>query len=337
MVQKLHIIKKSLISAVQWSQVLLYQKLGELSARWHRLIPNTKLNSSLLKILTEKALLPWDVLKYGVERFMTKPILEINEKDGMIEWQCQRPRTSQGDLSEVTSWEEAEQELGCSGSTGVPYQQKLLSEWVTPGDTAIPGMTSLKDWDFQHSSALAQSPKGDIELQPVVKINLNSDSRSRSNSRSQWYFNGIRTISPRTISPRTISPGQHPPDNIPPRQYPPGQYPPWTISPSTISPSTVPPPVRVRIRVRLGLGFRVGGTVEGGYCPGDIVQGGYCPGGYCPGDVVRGMLSGGILSGGYCPRTYFNTEYDQSQGQRPWSFLSFFEHELVWISLDTKH
>ena len=42
---------------------------------------------------------------------------------------------------------------------------------------------------------------------------------------------------------------------------------------------------RVRVRVR------VGGTVEGGYCPGDIVQegycpGGYCPGGYCPGDIV---------------------------------------------------
>ena len=34
-----------------------------------------------------------------------------------------------------------------------------LSEWVTPGDTAIPGMTSLKDGDLQQSSALAQSPK----------------------------------------------------------------------------------------------------------------------------------------------------------------------------------
>ena len=32
-----------------------------------------------------------------------------------------------------------------------------LSEWVTSGDTAMPGMTSLKDRDFQHSSALAQS------------------------------------------------------------------------------------------------------------------------------------------------------------------------------------
>ena len=31
--------------------------------------------------------------------------------------------------------------------------------WVTLGDTAIPGMTSLKDGDLQHSSALAQSPK----------------------------------------------------------------------------------------------------------------------------------------------------------------------------------
>ena len=44
-----------------------------------------------------------------------------------------------------------------------------LSEWVTPGDTAIPGMTSLKDGDLQHSSALAQSPNGDIEPQPSVR------------------------------------------------------------------------------------------------------------------------------------------------------------------------
>ena len=32
-------------------------------------------------------------------------------------------------------------------------------------DTAIPGMTSLKDGDLQNSSALAQSPEGDIEVQ----------------------------------------------------------------------------------------------------------------------------------------------------------------------------
>ena len=33
-----------------------------------------------------------------------------------------------------------------------------LLEWFVPGDTAIPGMSSLKDGDLQHSSALAQSP-----------------------------------------------------------------------------------------------------------------------------------------------------------------------------------
>ena len=33
-----------------------------------------------------------------------------------------------------------------------------LSEWVTPGDTAIPGMTSLKDEDLQHSSAMGKWP-----------------------------------------------------------------------------------------------------------------------------------------------------------------------------------
>ena len=35
----------------------------------------------------------------------------------------------------------------------------VVSEWVTPGGTAIPGMTSLKDGDLPHSSALAQSPR----------------------------------------------------------------------------------------------------------------------------------------------------------------------------------
>ena len=43
--------------------------------------------------------------------------------------------------------------------TTVPVTKTIrLSEWVTPGDTAIPGMTSLKDGDLLHSSALAQSP-----------------------------------------------------------------------------------------------------------------------------------------------------------------------------------
>ena len=49
---------------------------------------------------------------------------------------------------------------GCWGFTTVPVTKTIgLSEWVTPGDTAIPGITSLKDGDLQHSSALAQSPK----------------------------------------------------------------------------------------------------------------------------------------------------------------------------------
>ena len=54
--------------------------------------------------------------------------------------------------------------------TTVPVTKTIrLSEWVTPGDTAIPGMTSLKDGDLQHSGALAQSPEGDIEPQPSVR------------------------------------------------------------------------------------------------------------------------------------------------------------------------
>ena len=62
-----------------------------------------------------------------------------------------------------------------------------LSEWVTPGDTAIPGMTSLEDGDLQHSSALAQSPKGDIEPNHPSEINPNSDSRSRSDGQSRRF------------------------------------------------------------------------------------------------------------------------------------------------------
>ena len=48
-------------------------------------------------------------------------------------------------------------------------------------------MTSLKDGDLQHSSALAQSPKGDIEPNHPSEINPNSDSRSRSDGRPRRY------------------------------------------------------------------------------------------------------------------------------------------------------
>ena len=54
-----------------------------------------------------------------------------------------------------------------------------LLEWVTPGDTAIPGMTSLKDGDLQHSSALAQSPEGDIEPQPSRQKLIRNRTASR--------------------------------------------------------------------------------------------------------------------------------------------------------------
>ena len=39
------------------------------------------------------------------------------------------------------------------------YDSTRDKDDTTVGDTAIPGMTSLKDGDLQHSSALAQSPK----------------------------------------------------------------------------------------------------------------------------------------------------------------------------------
>ena len=47
----------------------------------------------------------------------------------------------------------------------------------------------LEDGDLQHTSALAQSPKGDIELSHPSEINPNSDSRSRSEGRSRRYCN----------------------------------------------------------------------------------------------------------------------------------------------------
>ena len=40
----------------------------------------------------------------------------------------------------------------------VPVTKTIrLSEWVTPGDTAIPGMTSLKDRDRDHFSFFLSS------------------------------------------------------------------------------------------------------------------------------------------------------------------------------------
>ena len=78
--------------------------------------------------------------------------------------------------------------VGCWGFTTVPVTRMIrLSEWVTPGDTAIPGMTSLKDGDLQHSSALAQSPKRNIEPKHPSEINPNSNSRSRSDGRSRRF------------------------------------------------------------------------------------------------------------------------------------------------------
>ena len=48
---------------------------------------------------------------------------------------------------------------GCWGFTTVPVTKTIrLSEWVTPGDTAIPGMTSLKD--LQHSSRVVHGSDG---------------------------------------------------------------------------------------------------------------------------------------------------------------------------------
>ena len=62
-----------------------------------------------------------------------------------------------------------------------------LSEWVTPGDTAIPGMTSLEDGDLQHSRCIGPISKGDIEPNHPSEINPNSDSRSRSDGRSRRF------------------------------------------------------------------------------------------------------------------------------------------------------
>ena len=66
-----------------------------------------------------------------------------------------------------------------------PWQRR--SELVTPGDTAVPGMTSLKDGELQHSSALVQSPKEIWSPNHPSEINPNSDSRLRSDDRSRWF------------------------------------------------------------------------------------------------------------------------------------------------------
>ena len=61
-----------------------------------------------------------------------------------------------------------------------------LSEWVTPGGTPIPGITSLKDGDLQHSSALARSPNEIWSPNHPSEINPKLD-RSRSDGRSRRH------------------------------------------------------------------------------------------------------------------------------------------------------
>ena len=77
---------------------------------------------------------------------------------------------------------------GCWSSTTVPCQW-WLSEWVTPGDTAILGMISLKDWDLQHLSALTQSPKRDVELNHPSEINpqCNLTEWYKSCNSNKWW------------------------------------------------------------------------------------------------------------------------------------------------------
>ena len=47
-----------------------------------------------------------------------------------------------------------------------------MSEWVTPRDTAIPGITSFKDGDLQHSSVLAGRPVSRTETKITSQSSL---------------------------------------------------------------------------------------------------------------------------------------------------------------------
>ena len=79
------------------------------------------------------------------------------------------------------------------------YDQNLLAKGESNG-TGIPGKSILEFkkangnccitlTETFNTSALAQSPKGDIEPNHPSEINPISDSRSRSDSRSQQYCN----------------------------------------------------------------------------------------------------------------------------------------------------
>ena len=87
----------------------------------------------------------------------------------------------------------------------------IRAEWVAPGGTAIPGMTRLKDGDFQHSSASAQSPK---EIQsPTIRQKLyrnRTDSRSRSDGRSRRYvqYRADQSQTETKISSLALSPSE---------------------------------------------------------------------------------------------------------------------------------
>jgi len=59
--------------------------------------------------------------------------------------------------------------VGCWGFTTVPVTKTIrLSEWVTPGDTAIPGMTSLKDRDRDHFSFFLSSTVHSLHQRSTV-------------------------------------------------------------------------------------------------------------------------------------------------------------------------
>ena len=74
------------------------------------------------------------------------------------------------------------------GFTTVPVTETIrLSEWVTPGDTAIPGYDQSQGRRPSTLKCIGPISKGDIEPNHPSEINPISDSRSRSDGRSRRF------------------------------------------------------------------------------------------------------------------------------------------------------
>ena len=110
-----------------------------------------------------------------------------------------------------------------------------LSGWVAPGDTAIPGMISLKDGDLLQSSVLAQSPNRDLDYRaPTIQQKLRCPPTSPKPT-------SPKPTSPKPTSPKPTSPKPTSPKPTSPKPTSPKPTSPKPTSPKSTSPKPTSP------------------------------------------------------------------------------------------------